>query len=382
MEILQSKKLRIALFFSSNPSSTGGVQEHVMYLSDELRKAGHDVTIFGPEGKSNQYKNYKSIGYTVQVPLPNGNWASVQMLKPFTDVKKIISKERFDIFHIQEPYIPFLSWHLIEHIDIPKVSTFHSAWDQESVMNALNNILPMFADKFSQHMDGAIFVSHITKKRWKSLCKKNVIQKVMYNAVDRQLFYPIDKNAESTIKILFLGRIVPRKGIMYLLNSFKTLLPDHPNIHLDIVGGGADVEKTIDFIKKNNLEKQIQYHGEIFGTKRIAFFQNADIFCAPYCDEASPLTILEAMSCGCTLVGFQNEAVKESLKGYPEFKKLFVQQKNSQALTNALQYTISSADTRKNSRQWCLKESRKYSWRKVAQKTIGIYHNIIKKHHA
>jgi hypothetical protein len=63
------KNLRIAMFFSSNPSSTGGVQEHVLYLSRQLRKMGHSVTIFGPEGKSSMYQDYRTIGYTIQLPL-------------------------------------------------------------------------------------------------------------------------------------------------------------------------------------------------------------------------------------------------------------------------------------------------------------------------
>lgn len=375
------KKLRIAMFFSSNPSSTGGVQEHVLYLSEELRKLGHSVTIYGPEGKSDQYRNYHAIGYTIQLPLPNGNWASVQMSRPFVDVKTLFKKSKFDVLHIQEPYIPFLAWQMVEKVKIPKVSTFHSAWDDNSVVNSLNNILPMFKDKFSQNMDSAIFVSRITKKRWKGICSNKVSQHVIYNAVDRSSFSTTKKKNNGKIKLLFLGRIVPRKGIRYLLNAFKSLAKQHPEASLDIVGGGAEVENTVQFIRQNGLGKQIAYRGEIFGLKRVPYFQDADIFCAPYFDEAGPLTILEAMSCGCTIVGFKNEAVKESLKDYPA-KFLLVQQRNTDALAGALKKAIENKLLRQNTFDWCTKESKKYSWSKVAKETEKIYFQTLKKYYA
>ncbi len=375
------KNLRIAMFFSSNPSSTGGVQEHVLYLSRQLRKMGHAVTIFGPEGKSGMYQGYRTIGYTIQLPLPNGNWASVQMSKPFKDVNDMLNRDSFDVLHIQEPYIPFLAWQLIQQIDMPKVSTFHSAWDNDSVVNAINNVLPMFKEKFSENMQEAIFVSRITKKRWKGLCTKNVSQHVIYNAVDAEAFRPRERRDDGTVRLLFLGRIVARKGVKYLLNAFKAVAPLYPNVRLDIVGGGAEAEYTQQFIKRNGLGKQVAYRGEIFGLKRVPYFQNADIFCAPYFDEANPLTILEAMSCGCTIVGFDNEAMKESLARYPS-PELIVKQRDTQALIRALKKAIENAQLRQNTRAWCIRESRKYQWSTVAKETERVYLKAMQKYYA
>ena len=121
--------------------------------------------------------------------------------------------------------------------------------------------------------------------------------------------------------------------------------------------------------------------GEVFGNKRIHFFQEAQIFCAPYFDEASPLTILEAMSCGCTIVGFQNEAVKESLREYPNFE-LLVEQKNTKALAQALTKVLTDSQLRQDVRAWCIGESQKYAWSIVAEQTEKIYLSILKQNHA
>jgi phosphatidylinositol alpha-mannosyltransferase len=374
----ENKKLRIALFFSSNPTSAGGVQEHVLYLSEELRKRGHEVTLFGPEGNASQYKNYHPIGYTIQVPLPNGNWTSIQMLKPFSDINKIFSENKFDILHIQEPYIPILGWQLVDSTNIPKVATFHSAWDDTSIINALNGIVPLFKDKFSQKIGAAIFVSRITQKRWGGLCSDRVSQYIVYNAVDRDSFCPILKIKRKKIRLLFLGRMVQRKGVVYLLDAFRMIARKFPHAMLEFVGGGPEVPNTLAYIKHHRLGKQIKYRGEIFGKKRIRYFQDADVFCAPYFDEASPLTILEAMSCGCTIVGFENEAVKESLGSYPHFE-LLAEQKNTKALAQALTRSLVDSQLRDRIRTWCIGESKKYSWSIVAEQTEKIYKNILRR---
>jgi len=371
------QSLRIALFFSSNPTSAGGVQEHIFHLSQELRKMGHDITIFGPHGNSKKYKNYKPIGYTIQVPLPNGNWTSIQMIQPFINLDKLFTKKKFDILHIHEPYIPILGWQMVNTLQLPKVTTFHAAWDNNSVVSAIDNIVPLFRDKFSERMNAAIFVSRITQKRWAGLCTDTVSQHIIYNAVDRDLFHGVPKKTGARIRLLFLGRIVSRKGIMHLLKAFKMLIPSHPQTQLDIVGSGAEVDNVTYFIKKNHLEKNVKYLGEITGTKRVALYQKADIFCAPYSDEASPLTILEAMSCGCTIVGFQNEAVKESLHSYP-FPELLVTQKDVNALAQALKKAITDKQLRKTIYFWSTEESKKYSWSSVASETEKIYHQILK----
>lgn len=378
---MAKRSLRIALFFSSNPTNTGGVQEHVLFLSEQLRKRGHSVTIFGPEGKCDHYKDYRSVGYTIQVPLPNGNWASVQMATAFSDVTKLIPARNFDILHIHEPYIPFLAWDVIDKINLPKVSTFHSAWDDNSAVGAISSVIPLFKERFSSKTAAAIFVSDITRKRWDDLCSRKVMKFVIPNAVDHDHFYPLIHRNSRRIKLLFLGRVVQRKGIHYLLRSVKNLLKEYPDVDLDIVGGGAEVDNTVAFIKRNRLEKNIHYRGEIFGLKRVSYFQRADLFCAPYFDEASPLTIIEAMSCGCPIIGFENESVKESLRHYPD-KTLLVEQRNVSALTAALKKAIGDIKLRDKIRSWCISEGAKYSWEKVAEDTERVYLKVLEKKYA
>ena len=97
------KKLKIAMFFSSDPSQAGGVQEHVFNLSRHLSALGHKIDIYGPENNILHYINYHPISKSVAVPIPIGNWANFTIRNPEINLIKILKEKKYDLIHIQEP---------------------------------------------------------------------------------------------------------------------------------------------------------------------------------------------------------------------------------------------------------------------------------------
>lgn len=372
------KRLKIAMIFSSDPSRAGGVQEHIYYLSKELIRYGHQVHIFGPEKNIYRYNNYHPISKVVILPVPNGNWANITVKSDEKhEVAEIIEKGKFDIIHIHEPYIPFINWDVYKNTSAIKVATFHTAWNDDSIINLINPFLTLFKETFSTYFKAAIFVSKIGKKRWKDLCKENVIQKVIYNAVDNVAFTPIKKNKDKIINLLFVGRLVNRKGLMYLLKAIKKITANHSNIKLTVIGDGPEKLKLEKYVRDNKLSKLVYFKGEIFGNARIKYFQNSDIFCAPYTDEAFGITILEALSCGVPVVGFKNEAFNEVLKGY-QYPKLFVPNKNILELAESLTELIKNNKKREEIAIWGVNRVKAFNWVNTAKETEELYNQILK----
>lgn len=372
------KRLKIAMVFSSDPSKAGGVQEHILYLSKELTKLGHRVDIYGPEKNVYRYKNYHPISKAVILPLPNGNWANITVKNDEKhEVSEIIEKEKFDIIHIHEPYTPFVSWDVYKNTSAKKVATFHTAWNNDSIINLINPFLTLFKETFSTYFKAAIFVSKIGKKRWKDLCEKNVIQKVIYNAVDNTAFRFTKRNKNKMINLLFVGRLVNRKGLVYLLKAIKKIAPKYQNIKLIVIGDGPEKLKSEKYVKNNKLKRYIDFKGEILGKKRISYYKNADIFCAPYTDEAFGITILEAMACGVPIVGFKNESSDEVLNGYPH-PELLVKNKIFLELAEALSELITNDKKRKKISSWGVKRANRFSWTKVARETEALYYQTFK----
>ena len=373
------KKLKIAMIFSSDPSQAGGVQEHILYLSKELTKLGHRVDIFGPENNVLPYINYHSIAKVVRLPIPNGNWGNVTVKNDENhEVAEIIEKGKFDIIHIHEPYIPFVNWDVYKNTSGVKVSSFHTAWNNDSIINVINPFLTLFKETFSTYFKAAIFVSRIGKKRWQYLCERNVIKKIIYNAVDNKAFKPIKKPKNKIINLLFVGRLVNRKGPLYLLKAIKKIIVTHQNIKLTIIGDGPEKLNAEKFVKEKNLSKFVEFKGEIFGKERIGYYQKSDIFCAPYIDEAFGITILEALSCGVPIVGFKNESFLEILKGYP-YPRLFVNNRNVLELSQALKQLINSIEKRKEISRWGIERVKDFNWTNTAKETEKLYYEVLKR---
>lgn len=372
------KKLKIAMLFSSDPSQAGGVQEHVFYLTKELKKLGHRVDIFGPENNIIPYLNYHPIAKAVNMPIPNGNWANITVKNDEKhEVSEIIEKGKFDIIHIHEPYIPFINWEVYKNTSVIKVATFHTAWNNDSILNVINPFLTLFKESFSTYFKAAIFVSKIGKKRWQYLCKRNVIKKIIYNAVDNIDFAPKIRKTDKIINLLFVGRLVSRKGPLYLLKAIKKIINTNKNIKLTIVGDGPEKLNAEKYVKNNNLGKYVIFAGEILGKKRVGYYQKSDIFCAPYIDEAFGITVLESLSCGVPVVGFKNESFLEILKGYP-YSKLFVDNGNIHELSEALRQLIVNEKKRQEIGEWGIKRVKEFNWTNSAKETEELYYQVLK----
>lgn len=362
------------MVMSSDPTIAGGVQEHILYLSMHLRKMGHTVHIFGPEGTDHRFTHYTEISKIIDIPIPGGNYTYINVLHQPINLTSLFNRQKYDLIHVHEPNIPSAAWTIIDELKMPLVTTFHTAWDTISLLNIINGVIPLFKDQFSRAVKAAIFVSSITKARWKDICSSNVFQIVIPNAAEISSFIP--KPGVNTVpNVLFTARLVSRKGVLHLLKAVEILIKKGHKFTVTIIGDGKEKDDVLFFIKTNKLKKYVEYLGEIKGSARFKYFTNADIFCAPYINEAAPLTILEAICAGLPIVGFMNDSFKESLANYPA-KNLLVKN-NDLALANALELLITHPKKIEEIKKWCLSQRHMYSWATIAEQTEKVYYQVL-----
>lgn len=362
---------------SSNPSLAGGVQEHVIALSNELRKRGHSVTVHGPKPKGKLlFTHYKHLGEKVYFPLPNGTHSNVHLLTENDKPEVLLNPKKYDILHIHEPYIPFAAWNVLEKNKVPVVATFHTVWDNESFFNIFNQLIPLFSTLFSNYTQGAIYVSTICYEKWHTLCNSSVMQRIIPNAVDTSLFVP-KKRKNKKVALLFVARLVHRKGLLRLLKALTLLKKSTLDFTLTILGDGDEREEDFEYIRTHKLGGFITYLGEVTGKKRAQYFKSADVFCAPYTNEASSLSVLEAVSAGLPVVGYNIPIFSDILKDYPG-KSLLVS-KNEEALANGLHRIITDEALRTSLLQWCMVKRNSFSWQTIAKQTEELYYQVIQK---
>ena len=184
--------------------------------------------------------------------------------------------------------------------------------------------------------------------------------------------------SSDSIKILFVGRLVPEKGIFDLLNAFSILQKKVPTAELLIVGSGpSEIQAQIMQLIARHQIKNIKFLGKIPYSEMPKIHNLVDIFCLPSIPvktwaEQFGYSMVEAMACGkpviSTLSGSIPEVVKDNKTG------VLVHPKAPLELASALEELTLDKQKRenfgKNAREWVLQE---FEANKVAGKLAAVF---------
>lgn len=121
---------------------------------------------------------------------------------------------------------------------------------------------------------------------------------IVCNGVDTQVFMPANKEEHSEVRLLFVSRLIERKGLQYVLPQLKAI----ENITLTIVGDGPYRQTLEDIVASNSLNEKVIFVGQKDKAEIVPYYQNADIFILPSSKEGMPNVVLEAMACGLPII--------------------------------------------------------------------------------
>lgn len=132
--------------------------------------------------------------------------------------------------------------------------------------------------------------------------------------------YAIRKRHENVV-FLFLGALIPRKGVMDLLIVANQLVLSGMNhFTVLIAGDGEERARLKQYCRKNGLDKNVKFLGWVDHFRKKELFSKSDVFVLPSYNEGLPIAILEAISYGLpvisTNVGSIQEAVIDGKNGY------------------------------------------------------------------
>jgi alpha-maltose-1-phosphate synthase len=190
-------------------------------------------------------------------------------------------------------------------------------------------------------------------------------------------------SSKDAIKILFVGRFVPEKGIFDLLNAFSLLLKKEQNIELLIVGKGTtEMRMEIEMLIANlKIAHKVKFLGSIRYSNMPQIHNLADIFCLPSVEtktwaEQFGYSMVEAMACGkpvvSTCTGSIPEVVKHRVTG------ILVEPNSPIALEGALEELYLNKKQReafgRNARGWVLEN---FEANKVAKQLTDLYRKVI-----
>ncbi len=359
----KARKLRIAqivpLWYSLPPKKYAGIERVASYLTEELVKRGHDVTLFA-SGDSKTSAKLASIRSRCLIK-DKISWTDVMWeLENLSFAFK--KAEDFDVIH---SHIGLRALFFQEFTETPVLHTFHNP------IYPKPNVFPTNLKIFELHKKttNACFLSKSAEKL-SSVRIKN--KWIAYNGIDTELF-KFNPNPEDYF--LWVGRFDPYKGSE---NAIKVAEMLKIKLYL---AGKIDPEKVEYFRQKikPRLSSKIKYLGELSQKELVKVYAGAKALIFPFeWNEPFGLTMVEAMSCGTPAVAFNlgsaAEVVNNGKSGFvvPYLDKRG--EKNIKGIVDAVRNVKSIKRT--DCRAWVLEN---FALQKMVDNYEKIYYEINKR---
>ncbi|MBN1993930.1 MAG: glycosyltransferase family 4 protein [Anaerolineae bacterium] len=173
--------------------------------------------------------------------------------------------------------------------------------------------------------------------------------------------------------ILHVATIEPRKNLIRLLDAFKPLLADWPDLKLVLVGKkGWLFESFFQHLQASGLAENVIFPGYVAEADLPAFYQLAAIFAFPSLYEGFGLGPLEAMACGTPVVCSNSSSLPEVAGD----AGLLVDPTDTAALHQTLRRILEDAELRANLVQRGLAQAQKFTWARAVTELEAVYESL------
>ena len=376
----KDKSLNIAVLGHKRiPSREGGIEVVVEELSTRMVREGNQVTCYNRMGHHTAGAEFDPVKRDTYHGIMLKNIFTIDYLGLAAVTSSICASfaaafGNYDIVHIHAEGTAFMCW-LPKIMGKKVVVTVHGLDHQRAKWGRFASAYIMMGEKSAVRFADEIIV---LSKGIQQYFMRNYGRKTVFipNGVSR----PEIRNAdlirqkwrlEKDGYILFLGRIVPEKGVKYLIEAFKKVGTDKK---LVIAGGSSDTDVFLEESKRQAKEDgRIIFTGFVQGRTLEELYSNAYIYALPSDLEGMPLSLLEAMSYGnCCLVSDILECTEVI-----EDKAVVFQKSNVDDLRGKLQLLCDdeiAVQKYKNSASEFI--CRKYDWDRTAAQTVAIYKEL------
>lgn len=360
----------------------GGVESHVLELSKQLIKKGHEVLVV-----TTKLEGTKKRSVVEGVPVKRVEPLTIKFSTPIIpDLSKSLMKEDFDILHSHSPppMMSFFGLRSAKKKDVPFVLTYHCDLEIPYIFG------PFIVSLYKRTM-GTYTVSQadkiITTTSTYGATSRVVWQEdadIIPNAVDTHRFNPNNDGEwvreklgldEHEKLVMYVGRIVYHKGLEYFVRSAKHL---GPNVKHLLVGTGDFRPELERIIEEEDIEDKVLFAGRVPNEDLPDYYDAADVFVLPSVSrlEAFGIVALEAMASGTPVIVSDIPGVREVIV---EGKHgLLSEPMNSEDLAGKIRTILTNPQLAekmgKNGRKRVVKN---FTWEKVADDIMDVYESLI-----
>ncbi len=370
--------MKIGLVLDDTLDKPDGVQQHVLTVGGWLKKQGHEVHYLVANTERKDIPNVHSLGRFIKVKY-NKNNVRTPLPASRSKIKSLLKEEKFDVLHVQLPYSPFLAKQVIRYA--PKgtaiIGTFHIL--PASRLHGYSNqllraILGRSLGKFDQIVAVSEPAVHFARKAY------GISSTYLPNPVDVGAFKQGKRlgtfNARK-LNIVFLGRLVQRKGILELIDAYNALPDDLAKQTRLIVCGKGPLKARAKARVADN--RSVSFEGYVSEADKPNYLASADIAVFPSTGgESFGIVLVEAMASGSKVVIGGNNAGYSSILGAQPY--LLFNPRDKQAFVEHLSLFITDSKLREKMYNWQQETVGQYDINIVGPQLVEIYQSALKSH--
>lgn len=357
------------------PSNEGGIEKGVEQHAVRMVARGHSVTVynrgghnvFGKEYDREKYKEYKGVKI-VTIPTTKGA-ASVPIYSFLATLHAAICRYDCVSFRASGPcaMIP-----LAKFFGLRVVASLHGIDSQRDKWGGFASKYLEFGEKMAaKKADVCLVLSKNMKEYIDTRYHTNSV--LFANGIDKPEYHKPEiimkkYSLEKDNYILSLGRIVPEKGIHYLISAYRKCKTDKKLV----IAGGAESNKDYynQLLELAKGDERIIFTGFVFGQEIQELYSNAFVFVLPSNLEGMANSLLEAMSySNCCLISDipeNTEVVNDKAEWFKKGDEISLQEKLQKLVDNPKIVQ----EYKSNAGEYILK---KYSWDLIVDQMLRVY---------
>jgi glycosyltransferase involved in cell wall biosynthesis len=358
----------------------GGITSHIVYLSEALVKAGHEVAVLKP-GQESTISFFDERGF--EIVYFRKHVFNKLALHAF--IGDLVKTRGFDVVH----------WHQLVGYEtkflprVAKIFTNHTSMYLEQYEYARKRLALKI---MLSHVDAIISPSRELEQK-SAFLNPRLGNYYVPNGVDERRFIAArllkdevahfadvvaQKKAGKTI-ILCPRRLEPKCGVNYFIESLPFILDSREDVCGVIAGRGGFFEeekKLKSWLSARGIADRVLFLGDVKNTDMPALYALSDLVVFPSLMEATSISCLEAMSCAkpivATNVGGLPELISDGVNGF------LVEPRSSNALASSLLELMKSPQLAEQfGRASRAHVEDKFTWRSIAHQTVQIYQNAV-----
>lgn len=377
--------MRIAIVSPYSWTYPGGVTRHIEALAEELFARGHEVRVLAPVDPPDRLAGAMHRGawpqplrapsYLIGLGRTVGIRANGAVSNLMISPAGVVAMQRelraggYDVLHVHEPIAPLAGWFATELSSLPTVGTFHSystKWLPNTAARAFG------ARRMLNRLHVRVAVSEAaawTGRRWFG-GHYRVIPNGVHLDDQATAAAVAEREVGDTLRILFIGQAVPRKGLPVLLRAFEALREQIP-AQLTVIG---PTHEELDPLLLD--PSSVRGLGKVDDRRKREELSRADVLVAPSLGgESFGMVLTESFAAGVPVVASDiagyRDVVRDGVDG------VLVAPGDAQALALALRDLYDEPHRRVRLARQALAGVQRFAWPRVAEQVVCAYEDAI-----